>query len=94
MKLTVHYLSYMLDLSTRETLSIMPQNLIEKPTSWDDIIDGNLWTINGQHNVKVEKVLQSSNLAEDCLPKLLSVEHICSMNKGQEFVAMDFKVLQ
>ena len=65
-----HYLTHMPDLSMRQTLCVMPQNLTEKPTSWDAIKDGRFWIINGQHSVEASKSLQSSGLAEDRLSKL------------------------
>ena len=52
-----HYLINMSDRSTRQTLYIIPQTK-EKPTSFRDIEDGNLWIINGQHSVEASKTIQ------------------------------------
>lgn len=56
-ELTAYYLSHMLDLSTRQTLCIMPHNLSEKPTRWEEIKDGNFSIINGQHSIEANKGL-------------------------------------
>lgn len=68
--LTAHYLSHMPDLSTRQTICIMPKDHTTKPTSWEEIKDGQFWIINGQHNVEAAKSLQDSGLHEDRMREL------------------------
>ena len=41
----------------RQTLSVMPTNRTSKPTSWEEIKDGEFYIINGQHNVATSKLI-------------------------------------
>lgn len=51
---TRHYLINMPDHSTKQTLCVMLK-MDTKPTSWDEIRDGEFHIINGQHNVAASK---------------------------------------
>ena len=53
----VIYLLNLPDRKARQTLCVMPTNRIEKPTSWEEIKDGNFYIINGQHSVAASRLI-------------------------------------
>ena len=53
----VIYLLNLPDQKARQTLCLMPTNRSEKPTSWEEIKDGDFYIINGQHSVVASKLI-------------------------------------
>ena len=53
----VIYLMNLPDWKARQTLCVMPTNRTEKPTSWEEIKDGNFYIINGQHSVAASRLI-------------------------------------
>lgn len=64
-KKAMNYLTSVPNIRSRQTISIMPQGLKEKPKSWEEIKNGKFWIINGQHSVKASKNLQKTDLDQD-----------------------------
>ena len=58
-----HYLINMPDRSTRQTLCIMPQTK-ERPASFQEIMDGSFWIINGQHSVEASRSMQDMDIPQ------------------------------
>lgn len=56
------YLTYLPDINMRQTICIMPKNLKEMPTSWEQIKNGKFYIINGQHSVLALMELQRTKL--------------------------------
>ena len=62
----VIYFLNSLELKARQMLCIMPTNRTEKPTSWEEIKDGDFYIINGQHSVAESRLItQVGNGADD-----------------------------
>ena len=53
----VIYLLNLPDRKARQTLCIMSTNRTGKPTSWEEIKDGDFYIINGQHNVAASRLI-------------------------------------
>ena len=53
----VIYLLNLLDRKACQTLCVMPTNRTEKPTSWEEIKDGDFYIINGQHSVATSRLI-------------------------------------
>ena len=53
----VIYLLNLPDRKARQTLCVMPTNRTLKPTSWEEIKDGEYYIINGQHNVVASRLI-------------------------------------
>ena len=53
----VIYLLNLPERKARQTLCIMPRNRIEKPSSWEEIKDGDFYIINGQHSVAASRLI-------------------------------------
>nr|PNR27966.1 hypothetical protein PHYPA_028558 [Physcomitrium patens] len=62
----VVYLMNMSDRKARQTLCVMPTNRTSKPTTWEEIKDGEFFVINGQHSVAASRVItDESNVVDD-----------------------------
>ena len=61
----VIYLLNLPDWKARQTLCVMPTNRIEKPTSWEEIKDGDFYIINGQHSVAASRLIMQVGSAAD-----------------------------
>jgi hypothetical protein len=57
----VLYLLNLPDRKARQTLCVMPTKRTTKPTSWDEIKDGEFCIINGQHSVAASKSIVNDN---------------------------------
>jgi hypothetical protein len=64
LKHTLHYLLEMPDQNKKLTLCPMPIGLTEKPTSWEEIKDGQFYMINGQHSVEASKIMRTMSISE------------------------------
>jgi hypothetical protein len=53
-----HYLINMPDHTTKQTLCVMPKTTT-KPTTWEEIRDGEFYIINGQHSVAASKTMHT-----------------------------------
>ena len=53
----VIYLLNLPERKARQTLCVMPMNRTEKPTSWEEIKDGDFYIINGQHSVAASRLI-------------------------------------
>ena len=53
----VIYLLNLPDRKAHQTLCVIPTNRIEKPTSWEEIKDGEFYIINGQHSVVASRLI-------------------------------------
>lgn len=63
METTGHYLINMPDHSTKQTLCVMPKTET-KPTSWEEICDGEFLIINGEHSVATSKSMLEIGIIE------------------------------
>ena len=62
----VIYLLNLPDRKARQTLCVMPTNRNSKPTSWEEIKDGEFYIINGQHSVAASRLItQVDSRAEE-----------------------------
>nr|PNR31764.1 hypothetical protein PHYPA_025887 [Physcomitrium patens] len=62
----VVYLMNLPDRKARQTLCVMPTNRTSKPTTWEEIKDGEFFVINGQHSVAASRVItDESNVVDD-----------------------------
>nr|PNR49410.1 hypothetical protein PHYPA_011306 [Physcomitrium patens] len=62
----VVYLMNLPDRKVRQTLCVMPTNRTSKPTTWEEIKEGEFFVINGQHSVAANKVItDESNVVDD-----------------------------
>ena len=63
----VNYLLNIPDMSTKQTLCVMPVGLSVKPTEWEEIKDGDFYIINGQHSVEASKFMfdNANNVDKD-----------------------------
>ena len=62
----VIYFLNLSDRKARQTLFVMPTNRTEKPTSWEEINNGDFYIINGQHSVAASRLItQVGSAAED-----------------------------
>ena len=63
----VIYLFNLPDRKARQTLCMMPTNRTLKPTSWEEIKDGEFYIINGQHSVVASRLIMQvgSGVDED-----------------------------
>ena len=53
----VIYLLNLPERKARQTLCVMPTNRTEKPTSWEEIKDGDFYIINGQYSVAASRLI-------------------------------------
>ena len=53
----VIYLLNLPDRNAQQTLCVMPTNRTEKPTSWEEIKDGDFYITNGQHSVVASRLI-------------------------------------
>ena len=53
----VIYLLNLPEWKARQMLCVMPTNRMEKPTSWEEIKDGDFYIINGQHIVAASRLI-------------------------------------
>ena len=53
----VIYLLNLPERKARQTLCVMPRNRTEKPSSWEEIKDGDFYIINGQHSVAASRLI-------------------------------------
>ena len=53
----VIYLLNLPERKVRQTLCVMPRNRTEKPSSWEEIKDGDFYIINGQHNITASRLI-------------------------------------
>ena len=61
----VIYLLNLPEQKARQTLCVMPTNRTEKPTSWEEIKDGNFYIINGQHSVAASRLITQVDSGAD-----------------------------
>ena len=62
----VIYLLNLLERKALQTLCVMPKNRTKKPSSWEEIKDGDFYIINGQHSVATSRLItQVGNRADD-----------------------------
>ena len=62
----VIYLLNLLERKARQMLCVMPRNRTEKPSSWEEIKDGDFYFINGQYNVAASRlIMQLGSGADD-----------------------------
>ena len=61
----VVYLLNLPDWKSRQTLCVMPKDRISKPTSWEEIKDGEFYIINGQHSVAASKKITKAESGID-----------------------------
>ena len=62
----VIYLVNLPERKARQTLCVMPRNRTEKPSSWEEIKDGEFYIINRQHSVAASRlIMQVGSGAED-----------------------------
>ena len=62
----VIYLLNLPEQKARQTLCVMPTNRTEKPTSWEEIKDGNFYIINWQHSIATSRLItQVGSEADD-----------------------------
>ena len=62
----VIYLLNLPDRKARQMLCVMPRNRTKKPSTWEEIKDGEFYIINGQHSVAASRlIMQMGSRAED-----------------------------
>ncbi|KAG0581687.1 hypothetical protein KC19_3G000200 [Ceratodon purpureus] len=55
---TMNFLIQLPNKEKRNTLCVFPKDCTVKPTSWDEIKDGQFYMVNGQHCVEASKLMQ------------------------------------
>ena len=61
----VIYLLNLPERKARQMLCVMPTNKMEKPTSWEEIKDGDFYIINGQHSVVASRLITQMDSGAD-----------------------------
>ena len=61
----VIYLFNLPDRKACQTLCVMPTNRTKKPTSWEEIKDGDFYIINGQHSVAASRLIRQVGSGAD-----------------------------
>lgn len=66
---TMHFLIEMANKDKKNTLCVFPKDKLLKPESWEDIMDGDFYMVNGQHCVEASKQLQKRVDVDDKIRK-------------------------